>query len=81
MVTDSDPTEWITTKEASELTGYHDTHITWLVREGRVEGRKFGRDWMVDKESLLEYADQMRQLGSARHDPRGAAVRLKEEMS
>ena len=63
------PTEWITTKEAAELTGYHAVHIRRLLREERVEGKKFGRDWLVDQESLLSYADEMKRLGSAKHSP------------
>jgi excisionase family DNA binding protein len=78
-VSESDLGKYVTTKRAAELSGYDATHVTWLVREGRVEGRKLGRDWLIDRESLEEYADQMKRLGSARHDPRGAAVRLAEE--
>ena len=32
--TDFNPTEWITTKEAAELTGYDDAHIRRLVGDG-----------------------------------------------
>jgi excisionase family DNA binding protein len=43
-------TDWITTAEAAELTGYDPAHIRWLIRENRIKGKKFGRDWMVDRE-------------------------------
>lgn len=48
MTDDSRPTEWISTKEAVELTGYHPVHVRGLLREGRIEGREFGRDWMTE---------------------------------
>jgi excisionase family DNA binding protein len=59
MTEDFNPTEWITTKEAAELTGYHAVHIRRLLREGTIEGRKFGRDWMIDRESPQEYTGRM----------------------
>ena len=38
------PTEWITTKEAAELTGYSPVTLRQFAREGRIEGIKRGRD-------------------------------------
>jgi excisionase family DNA binding protein len=71
MTDNFNPTEWITTSEAAELTGYDPAHIRWLVRNGHIQGRKFGRDWMVERKRLLQYKQQMDELGSAKHDPRG----------
>jgi len=48
-------TEWISTKEAAEYTGYCEAHLRYLLRKGRVDGRKFGRDWFTTKEALQEY--------------------------
>jgi excisionase family DNA binding protein len=75
------PTEWITTKEAAELTGYRSAHIRYLAKEGHIIGRKFGRDWMIDRGGLQAYAEKMKQLGSAKHDPwrTGARQKLAEE--
>jgi excisionase family DNA binding protein len=65
-----DPTEWITTKEAAELTGYHVKYIRKLVKEGKLAGvKRGGRDWWVDKASVLEYFEEMKRLGTAKHDP------------
>ena len=61
--------EWITTSEAAELTGYGPVTFRWLVREGRIAGRKRGRDWFLDRSSVLEYVEEMRQLGPQKHDP------------
>lgn len=64
------PTEWITTKEAAELTGYHVKYIRRLVREGKITGTKRGgRDWWVDKASVKAYIAEMQRLGSAKHNP------------
>jgi excisionase family DNA binding protein len=81
MTNDFDPGDWITTKEAAELTGYTVVHMRRLVREGQVKSRKFGRAWMVDRESLLAYAAEMEQLGAAKHDPwrTGARKRKPED--
>ena len=47
--------EWISTKEAAEYTGYSESNIRYLLREGKVKGRKFGRDWFTTEEALREY--------------------------
>jgi len=75
MGKDFDPTEWITTKEAAELTGYHVVHIRRLAKAGRIRGIKRGRDWWVERESVQAYVEEMERLGSAKHDPRRVGVR------
>jgi len=69
MTDNFNPTEWITTQEAAELTGYEPAHIRYLAKRASIKGRKFGRAWMINRESVKEYADRMKQLGPARHDP------------
>ena len=64
-----DVTKWITTTEAAELTGYSSVTLRWLVREGRINGHKRGRDWLLDKEGVLAYVEEMKRLGTAKHDP------------
>jgi excisionase family DNA binding protein len=49
--------EWITTLEAKSLTGYNSEHIRRLVRAGKVKAKKWGREWMVEKNSLLAYVE------------------------
>jgi excisionase family DNA binding protein len=48
-------TDWITTAEATRLTGYHPERVRELAREGRVKARKFGVVWQVSKQSVLAY--------------------------
>ena len=66
---DFSPTEWITAREAADLTGYHVKYVRRLVKEGRIVGRKRGRDWWVDKASVRAYVDEMKRLGPSKHDP------------
>ena len=48
-------TEWISTKAAADYTGYSEGDIGYLLRNGKVEGRRFGRDWFTIKEALDRY--------------------------
>jgi len=61
--------EWITTNLAQALTGYSQAYMRQLAQRGRVEARKVGRDWLVNRESLLEYKLAMDRLGSQKHNP------------
>lgn len=63
------PGEWITTQEAARLTGYSVQYIRRLINRQRIAARKWGRDWFVNKEALLDYQRTMEQLGRARYDP------------
>lgn len=54
------PNDWITVEEAARLGGYHPEHVRRIIREGKVEARKFSIVWMVSKESLLEYLRQQK---------------------
>lgn len=60
------PTQWITTKQASELTGYHPDYIRKLVRAGHIQARKWLRDWQVEKTSLERYCKRMDDRGERR---------------
>jgi excisionase family DNA binding protein len=77
MPDDSFPTEWITTAEAAELTGYHVRYLRQLVNEGKVYATKRGGIFWIDKKSALGYADKMKQLGPAKHDPWRTRARSK----
>jgi len=77
MPEDFNPTEWVTTAEAAELTGYSPVTLRQFVREGRINGRKRGRDWFLDRKSVLAYAEEMKRLGTAKHDPRRTGIRRK----
>lgn len=54
----SELSEWITTEEAAELTGYRVEWIRWLARMGKIDKKKFGHAVMIGRESLLEYKEE-----------------------
>jgi excisionase family DNA binding protein len=51
---------YMTTKEAAEKLGYTTQHTRLLIRQGKLEGSKFGRDWMVVRESVEAYQPERR---------------------
>ncbi len=62
---------WVNTREAAELTGYTVVYVRQLALRDRIEARKVGRDWLINRASLLEHKARMDRLGPAKHDPRG----------
>lgn len=60
---------WVVIAEAVEQTSYTHEHIAWLVREGKIVGRKGGRVWLIDLDSLKAYEEKMKQLGTQKHNP------------
>lgn len=55
--------------EAAEESRYTPQHISLLLREGRIKGRKVGRIWLVDLDDLKRYEREMNELGTKGHDP------------
>ncbi len=49
------PKNYLSSKEAADKLGYTIQHTRFLMREGKLEAVKFGRDWMVVRESVTEY--------------------------
>ena len=47
--------QFTTTGQAAQQIGYDPEHIRRLARNGKIKSRKWGRDWMIDVSSLLEY--------------------------
>ncbi|MEK9160540.1 MAG: hypothetical protein AAB440_00690, partial [Patescibacteria group bacterium] len=45
----------ISTKLASEISGYHPDYIARLCRSGKISSVQFGRSWLVDRDSLNEF--------------------------
>ena len=62
-------TDWITTSEAADVTGYTRAYIRVLARRGYVKAVKMGRDWLVDRKSIREHKRKMDALGDAKHNP------------
>jgi len=66
---DFNPTEWITTKEAADLTGYTASYLRKAISRGLLPAEKRGRDWFLRKADVIAYAEKMKQLGPSKHDP------------
>lgn len=62
--------EWMTVKEAAKLTGYHAEYLRILIREGKLNARKFGTVWAVNKSSLLTYLKIAEKSADRRHGPK-----------
>ena len=58
--------DWLSTKQAAKLSGYHSEHIRRLIRAGDIDARKWGNAWMISLESLLQYIDQVGSQGQKR---------------
>ncbi len=46
---------YISTKKAAEELDYTVQHTRYLIREEKLDATKFGRDWMIVRESVKEY--------------------------
>ena len=63
--------DWVSTSEASKLSGYHAEHIRKLIREKRIKARKFLSLWLVSRKSLLDYMkEQVMTHGEKRGRPK-----------
>jgi len=76
---DFSPTEWITTQEAADLTGYSVQYLRRIIRQGRIKARKWVSAWMVDRKALLDYKQEMDSLGLERHNPWRTGARRKSD--
>lgn len=47
--------DYISSHEAANRLQYTVQHTRRLIREGKLNGEKFGRDWMVVRESVERY--------------------------
>jgi len=55
--------------EAVEQSSYTSQHISLLLRQGHIKGRKVGRIWLVDLDDLNRYEKEMIELGAKKFDP------------
>jgi excisionase family DNA binding protein len=62
--------DWITTAEASELSGYHPERIRELAREEKIVARKWGSAYQISRESLLQYLLNAIEVGDKRFGPK-----------
>jgi hypothetical protein len=65
--------DWITAEEAAELSGYHVNYIRRLMRAHKVNGRKAGLMWWVDRDSMRAYLAKVQELGPQKFTPHSIA--------
>ncbi len=47
--------DYITLKQAAQISGYHSDYIGALIRSGKVKGKKVGRNWFVSEREVKSY--------------------------
>lgn len=62
--------DWLTAREAAELSGYHLESIRRLIRDGKIKAQKFTFVWMVDRSSLLAYVEDSKRSEDSRKGPK-----------
>ena len=62
--------DWITTKEAAQISGYHPERIRELVREGKIMARKWGPAFQISNRSLKEYLESAVKTEDKRFGPK-----------
>jgi excisionase family DNA binding protein len=58
--------DYLSVKQASELSGYSERHLRYLIHDNKLERVKVGSMWFIAETSLLDYmaaADEMKRTG------------------
>jgi hypothetical protein len=55
--------EFISLRDAAELSGLSHSQLRLLVRTGTIWGRKIGRDWFTTQKVVVDYLAQERKPG------------------
>jgi len=54
--------DFITSVEAADALGYTVQHVRRLVRQGKLAGKKLGRDWVVERQGVERLAAARKNL-------------------
>ena len=66
----SNTDEWLTVQEAAKISSYHAEYLRLLIRQGKLNARKFGPIWAVSKFSLLAYLEIAQKSDDGRQGPK-----------
>ena len=66
---------YLSTEEAAEILGYSRQHVRVLVREGRLQGDRIGKNWLVSYSSVQEYLMQKNNMSLFGNSRRGRPPR------
>ena len=58
--------DWLTTFEAARISGYNPDYIRQLIRTNKIQGRKWGLSWQVNRESLQLHMVTAEKIGERR---------------
>lgn len=53
--------DWITTEDASKLTGYRMEYVRQLAREKKVDSKKFGHAVMISRDSIMKHKEEQKE--------------------
>jgi len=53
----------ISLQEAAKLSGLSQPHLSLMIRQGKLWGRKIGRNWVTTKQAVQEYLARDRKPG------------------
>jgi len=67
MDNDSD---WLTVKEAANLSGYNAEYLRRLIRNQKIKFRKISFIYQVNRESLLKYLRDAKNITDKRYTPK-----------
>ncbi|WP_160146263.1 helix-turn-helix domain-containing protein [Dictyobacter aurantiacus] len=54
---------FLTTSQAAQRSGLSTSYMTYLLREGKLEGFQLARDWLIYTDSLEAFLAQPRKSG------------------
>ncbi len=66
----SNTDEWLTVQEAARISSYHAEYLRLLIRQGKLNARKFGPLWAISKFSLLAYLEIAQKSDDGRQGPK-----------
>ena len=66
----SNTDEWLTVQEAARISSYHAEYSRLLIRQGKLNARKFGPLWAISKFSLLAYLEIAQKSDDGRQGPK-----------
>lgn len=66
--------EWVSVREAAQISGYSLPYVQKLARTGRVKAKRVGPIFLIDQASLQAYLDEVRALGTQRFNWRRKAT-------
>ncbi len=51
-------TTFLSTKEAGKISGYSSDYLSLLARSGKIDGKRVGHNWILERESLMSFLER-----------------------